>query len=191
MNQHFELHIYTDGSCPGNGTESATGGMGYVIQACDIMGDRKKTFAKMSIPYSEGLIQKYGPPTNQKCELLAIILAVRYLIKTTLQDLRGYEDAQRLIPELQIRVFSDSKYCIDGINQWMRNWKENGWKNAKKKPVKNQKLWKEADALITKSRTLFEISFHHIPGHAGVKGNEIADNLATQAAIKGFSSKSL
>jgi ribonuclease HI len=64
----------------------------------------------------------------------------------------------------------------------MRNWKENGWKNAKKKPVSNQKLWKEVDALITDSRTLFDISFHHIPGHAGIKGNELADKLATRAA---------
>lgn len=186
MNQNYELHIYTDGSCPGNGTEDATGGMGYVIQAHDVLGDRKKTFAKRGVFYSKVYTQKYGSPTNQKCELLAIILAVRYLIKEYLGDPRGHEEIQQVMPELQIRVFSDSKYCIDGLNHWMRNWKENGWKNAKKKPVSNQRLWKEVDAVITESRTFFEISFHHIPGHAGIEGNEIADKLATQAAIMVF-----
>jgi ribonuclease HI len=182
VNQNYELHIYTDGSCPGNGTEDATGGMGFVIQAHDILGDRKKTFVKMSAHYSEGLIQKYGPPTNQKCELLAIILAIQHFTDETLGDPEGLAEAQLVMPELQIRLYSDSKYCIDGLNHWMRNWKENGWKTAKKKPVSNQKLWKRLDDLITMSRTLLEISFLHIPGHAGIEGNEIADKLATQAA---------
>lgn len=182
MNQNAEIHIYTDGSCPGNGTEDATGGMGYVIQARDILRDRQKTFKKMSISYNELLVQKYGPPTNQKCELVAILLSVRTFVENTSNDLKGYEEAKQYLDDLQIRVFSDSKYCIDGINHWMRNWKENGWKNAKKKPVSNQKLWKEVDAVITESRTFFEISFHHLPGHAGIEGNEIADKLATQAA---------
>ena len=182
MNQNYELHIYTDGSCPGNGTEDATGGMGYVMQAHDILGGRKRTFTKMSVLYYRSFKIKYGSPTNQKCELIAIILAIQHLIKELNNDPTAYEEAQQFMPGLQVRVFSDSKYCIDGLNHWMRNWKENGWINAKKKPVSNQKLWKDADAVITESRAFYEISFHHIPGHAGIEGNEIADNLATQAA---------
>jgi ribonuclease HI len=58
--------------------------------------------------------------------------------------------------------------------RWIKGWKKNGWKTADKKPVKNQDLWQELDALTTQH----DIEWHWVKGHAGNVDNERADELA-------------
>jgi ribonuclease HI len=70
----------------------------------------------------------------------------------------------------------DSKYVMDGINQWMPAWKKRGWKTANKKPVKNQDLWQELDEAVSRH----EITWKWVRGHTGVDGNEEADALANR-----------
>ena len=73
-----------------------------------------------------------------------------------------------------VRLHTDSKYVMDGINQWMPNWKKRGWKTSNKKPVKNQDLWCELDEAIARHK----IDWLWVRGHTGVPGNEKADELA-------------
>ena len=73
-----------------------------------------------------------------------------------------------------VRLYTDSKYVMDGINQWMPNWKKRGWKTANKKPVKNKDLWCELDEAIAPHN----IDWRWVRGHTGVPGNEKADELA-------------
>ncbi len=73
-------------------------------------------------------------------------------------------------------LYTDSKYVMDGINDWMPNWKERGWKTAAKKPVKNKDLWQALDAAVGRH----EIDWRWVKGHAGNPGNEKADELANQ-----------
>lgn len=68
----------------------------------------------------------------------------------------------------------DSKYVMDGINEWMPNWKKRGWKTANKKPVKNQDLWQALDAAVQRH----DIKWVWVKGHNGNAGNEAADDLA-------------
>ena len=68
----------------------------------------------------------------------------------------------------------DSKYVMDGINEWLPNWKKRGWKTAKKKPVKNQDLWQELDSAVQRHK----IKWVWVKGHDGNAGNEAADDLA-------------
>jgi len=177
----LELHYYTDGACPGNGTESARGGMGVYIVAAAITQDRSHKMGTISLPWDEASVTNFGEPTNQKCELMAICLALTHLLKTTEDDF--FEESRKDLDDhnFGVRVFSDSKYCIDGLNTWMHNWKKNGWINAKKKPVKNQEIWKGIDAVRQRLDKLLYITFHHVPGHSGIKGNEMADTLARHA----------
>ena len=44
-----------------------------------------------------------------------------------------------------VKIYSDSKYVINGINLWMKKWKENNWLTSNKKPVKSIDLWKQLD----------------------------------------------
>jgi ribonuclease HI len=75
-----------------------------------------------------------------------------------------------------IVIYTDSKYVMDGINEWLPNWKRRGWKTAAKKPVKNQDLWQALDAATERH----DIRWVWVKGHAGDPGNEMADQLANR-----------
>ena len=74
----------------------------------------------------------------------------------------------------KVKLYTDSKYVMDGINSWIANWKNNNWKTASKKDVKNKDLWIELDAETCKH----EIEWIWVKGHSGNIGNEKADALA-------------
>ena len=75
-----------------------------------------------------------------------------------------------------VDLFTDSKYVMDGITQWIHNWKKNNWRTAAKKDVKNKELWQKLDELIN----LHQVQWHWVKGHSGDAGNEIADQLANK-----------
>ena len=79
-----------------------------------------------------------------------------------------------------IVIYSDSKYLIQGITNWIRGWKANGWKTAAKKGVENQDLWLALDTAV---RGL-SIEWRYVEGHAGHPGNERCDDIATSLADK-------
>ncbi len=98
--------------------------------------------------------------TNNRMELLAVIEGLKNLK-------RGCE----------IELFTDSKYVMHGINEWLANWKANGWKTAAKKPVKNIDLWQQLDIEVKRH----VVDWNWVKGHSGVKDNELADQLANEA----------
>lgn len=73
-----------------------------------------------------------------------------------------------------IRLHTDSQYLKNGVTQWMKNWKRNGWRTADRKPVKNKDLWETLDALSAGRA----IEWRWVRGHDGDPGNERADELA-------------
>jgi ribonuclease HI len=95
--------------------------------------------------------------TNNRMELTAAIEALNALRKPS-----------------KVILHTDSKYVMDGINEWMANWKKRGWKTAAKKPVKNQDLWMALDEATQRH----EIEWQWVKGHDGNPGNEAADELA-------------
>ena len=97
--------------------------------------------------------------TNNRMELMAAIVAL-----------------ETLNAPCQVVLISDSKYVMDGITQWMANWKKRGWKTASKQPVKNVDLWQRLDAAVQRH----EIDWQWVKGHSGHPGNERADALANR-----------
>ncbi len=77
----------------------------------------------------------------------------------------------------EITIYTDSKYVKNGITGWIVKWKNNGWKNANKQPVKNKDLWVKLDNLCKKSI----VNWKWVKGHSTNKYNNLADELATQA----------
>ncbi len=95
--------------------------------------------------------------TNNRMELTAAIEA--------LNALKGPSS---------VILYTDSKYVMDGINEWMPNWKKRGWKTSAKKPVKNKDLWQALDEATGRH----QINWRWVKGHDGNPGNEMADELA-------------
>ena len=81
--------------------------------------------------------------------------------------------------EENITIFTDSNYVKNGITDWIKSWKNNGWKTAKKSPVKNKELWMKLDLLVTNH----DIDWKWIKGHSGHPQNERADELANEAIV--------
>jgi ribonuclease HI len=98
--------------------------------------------------------------TNNRMELMAAIEGLKALKKPC-----------------RVKLSTDSRYVMDGLTKWIKGWQRNGWKTADKKPVKNQDLWQELDALAQKH----ELEWHWVKGHSGNAGNERVDALANRA----------
>lgn len=98
--------------------------------------------------------------TNNRMELQAAIEGLKALKKV-----------------IEVDLYTDSQYLRDGVTQWLPQWKKNNWKLSNKKPVKNQDLWEQLDALTQNHK----VSWHWVRGHAGHPENERADALARGA----------
>ena len=99
--------------------------------------------------------------TNNRMEMMAVIKAL-----------------EATDPKTPVRLVTDSQYVKNGINEWIKGWKRNGWKTAAKKPVKNKDLWTEIDALVEGR----DIEWRWVKGHSGHPENERADELARRGA---------
>ena len=95
--------------------------------------------------------------TNNRMEMIAAI--------------QGVEALKRGV---QARLYTDSTYVRDGITRWIERWKQNGWRTAAKKPVKNEDLWRRLDTALEGH----QVEWHWIKGHSGHVENERCDQLA-------------
>jgi ribonuclease HI len=102
--------------------------------------------------------------TNNRMELQAVIEALKTLKR-----------------HCNVDLYTDSQYVRNGIMEWIKTWKKNGWRAADKKPVKNIDLWQELDALSVQH----DVKWHWVRGHAGDEMNERVDQLAV-AALQPF-----
>ena len=103
--------------------------------------------------------------TNNKMELTATIKALKHL-----------KDKSEII------IFTDSKYVIDGINNWIFKWKQNDWKTTNKKEVKNKDLWLNLYECIN----FHVVNWKWVKGHSGDTLNEEVDKLARGEAEKNY-----
>ena len=139
-----DLYAYTDGACSGN---PGPGGWGAILIAKE--GD--------TVVKERELNGGQQLTTNNQMELMAAISALEALERST-----------------TVTVVTDSSYVKDGITSWIHGWKKRGWKNAAKKPVKNEELWKRLDA----AQARHQVTWEWVKGHAGHPENERADELA-------------
>ena len=154
------LKIYTDGGCSGN---PGPGGWAYIIVLETFQGHNVLAAHKGGESHT----------TNNRMELIAVIESLR--------ELKALTDAPgNLIPR-KATVFTDSQYIQKGITEWIIKWKRNSWKTSDKKPVKNQDLWLELDALCDN----FSLGWEWVRGHSGIEYNERCDKMTQEAIISG------
>ena len=145
-----EIVIYTDGGCHGN---PGPGGWGIVVIA-DGIAKQLSGGEKLT--------------TNNRMELCAAIAALSVVKNTPTFAGRP------------ITVNIDSQYVKNGITSWIKGWKTKGWKTADKKPVKNQDLWVQLDALNSQ----LTVTWNWVKGHAGIQYNEVCDQLCQDEIAK-------
>ena len=139
-----QVHIYTDGSSRGN---PGPGGYGIVMEWVG------KPYVK---EYSQGFVKT----TNNRMELLAVIVALEQLKKEN----------------TVVKVFTDSKYVVDSVEKkWVFGWEKKAFKDKK-----NPDLWKRFLKIYRKQK----VGFQWIKGHNNHKQNERCDSLAVEASKK-------
>jgi ribonuclease HI len=137
------ITIYTDGAAKGN---PGPGGYGVVLK------HRK---------YRKELSQGYRLTTNNRMELLAVIVGLEAIKK----------------PGWEVLIYSDSKYVVDAVEKgWVWQWEKKGFKKKK-----NVDLWKRFIPLYRKHN----IQFKWVKGHAGDPENERCDYLAVKSIEDG------
>ena len=132
--------IYTDGSAKGN---PGNGGYGVVM---------------MSGPHRKEISEGFNLTTNNRMELLSVIIGLEHLKKE----------------KTLVTIYSDSKYVVDAVEKkWLFSWEN---KNFRKK--KNPDLWIRFLKIYRKH----QVRFVWVKGHSNIKENERCDQLAVAAA---------
>uniref|UniRef100_A0A6Q2WR17 Ribonuclease H1 n=1 Tax=Esox lucius TaxID=8010 RepID=A0A6Q2WR17_ESOLU len=142
--------VYTDGCCSGNGKSGARAGIG-------VYWGRNHP-----LNVAEPL---HGRQTNQRAELQASCKALEQANEMNITKLV---------------LYTDSKFTINGVTSWVKNWKLNNWRLKSGGQVTNKEDFEKLDLLNSK----LEVVWLHIPGHAGYLGNEEADRLSREGAAK-------
>jgi len=145
--QADKVIIFTDGACSGN---PGPGGWAAILVS------------------PLGKVRELGGAeahtTNNKMELTAALEALVSLSKV------------KKLSTNEIKLYTDSKYVIQGITSWVHGWRKNGWKTADGKDVSNRDLWEALYQVIQESR--FLVDWLYVPGHEGYAGNERCDEIA-------------
>ncbi|MFA5751429.1 MAG: ribonuclease H [Candidatus Paceibacterota bacterium] len=102
--------------------------------------------------------------TNNQMELTGVIEALEYIKKHKINSI--------------IDIYSDSKYVILGITEWINGWIRNNWTNSAKKPVLNKELWQKLHKLFIELKP----KFFYVAGHKENIHNNRADEIATSFA---------
>ena len=138
------IHIYTDGSCLVQ-DENKPGAASAII----VLND--------SIIYEK--VKSFNSVTNNQMELFSAIMAFKEIERLNL-----FEDSN-------ITIFSDSQYFINGMTQYIDNWKKKNYLG-----VKNPKFWKVLEKYLK-----YDINYQWVKGHSGNYFNERVDTLAQNA----------
>jgi ribonuclease HI len=147
--------IYADESCIGNGREGANpGGAAGLIEW---LHPKSNEVTRCDYWISE------PATTNNRMALRSVIEAFRAISRSG--------NSYRVI------FTSDSRYIVNGLNEWLQKWKAQSWKK-KGGPILNLELWKEVDSVVSPH----EYQGRWVGGHAGHPQNEYANFLATRAA---------
>ncbi|XP_067428804.1 ribonuclease H1 [Thunnus thynnus] len=142
--------VYTDGCCLSNGKNSAKAGIGV--------------YWGHNHPLNVGE-RLQGRQTNQRAEIQATCRALEQAKEKNIKKLV---------------LYTDSKFTINGVTSWVKNWKLNGWRLKSGGQITNKEDFVKLDRLNAE----VEVVWLHIPGHAGYRGNEEADRLSREGAAK-------
>lgn len=149
------IAIFSDGACRGNPGPGA-----WACVAQDYSGH---------ILFELSEVDKHT--TNNRMELLGAYEGMMFLKNYLLKQSQSAN-------QIELHVFTDSQYLVNGMNSWVLGWKNRGWKKADNKVPENVEIWQNLDNIKTEFKS---VMFHWVKGHAGHPQNEFCDKLANLA----------
>lgn len=159
--------IAVDGACRGNGRPDA-------VAAYGIFFGPRSSYNKACILSEENI-----RPTSQRAELTAGIKALEAVRRLA---------ALTILPEglKRIIIKTDSEYLFWGAVDWVFRWRDNGWINAKGRPVVNRDLFQRLDDQIEELEDSgIMVQFRRVPRWQ----NREADAAANEALDKNNNNK--
>ncbi|KAJ0422236.1 ribonuclease H-like domain-containing protein [Aspergillus carlsbadensis] len=153
----YIIDIYADGGCRGNGQPGAIGAAAIIF---------KKRKSRWRPKHSVAL-PRNPPPTNQRAELTAIILALE-------KALEQY-DKMLTHPQFYVTIHVDSRYAIGCMTEWIYKWKRNGWVNAAGFTVVNKDLIMRASKLDAELKRLGSVSYVWVPREENWRADELCN----------------
>ncbi|WP_145052621.1 ribonuclease HI [Paenibacillus xylanexedens] len=151
------IELWTDGAIHKNGRPEAIGGWACILRFVDIdFASREVTVLKEKEMSGS---QRAAGTTSNEMELRGVLEGLRAI-------------SPNFAGKIAVKVFSDSEYVTKGFSGRSDKWAHYGWK-----PRPNVGMLKEIHELAN----TFGASFTWIKGHAGMKYNERADELAVAA----------
>ncbi|KAI1752902.1 ribonuclease H-like domain-containing protein [Xylaria castorea] len=154
----YVMEFYVDGGCRGNGNPGSIG-----AAACCLMRKGHGSYGSKSIN-----LPRNPTPTNQRAEITAIILALKWVLQKW-KELKSN-------PFLDVRIYSDSKYAIKCMDTWIYKWVGNGWLNSSGNEVANRDLIEMASDFDYVVKELGSVSYTWIPR----SDNQLADGLCNE-----------
>lgn len=159
------INIYTDGACKENARDESgatgIGGWAFVIL------DKADEFSDMEVVMSGS--NTVTGTTNQEMEIIAAAEAFETL---------RYSNPKYNYETKSVILYSDSAYVINCLkDRWYVNWKSNGWKNSKGKPVENREAWER----LLNAINGINATFFHVKRNS-TKYITMVDGMAKQAS---------
>ena len=152
----MKIEVYTDGACSKNGKSGAKASWAFYFP------DHKDKCNAGRVPETDN-------QTNQRAELMAITEAVK---------------ASESFPvnEIDLKIFTDSKYSKDCLTTWLPAWTRNNWKTSQGEDVKHRDLIEDVTRRLSKFKSFGIV---HVKAHTGGEDeqsryNHIVDRMATQ-----------
>lgn len=160
--------VYTDGSSVGHGGPNPTAGIGLW------WGPNNPR--NMGEPLPNAQDPKANPKSNQRAELMAILLAMQ------IYDDPSFEKKTDDGKDIGLVIWTDSMYAYNCIYRWMRSWKRNNplmtWRTQQGAQVLHQDILTGIDFLMQEYQDLLKVRY--CPGHVNIHGNCEADLLAEE-----------
>lgn len=178
------VNIYTDGSAH---YTSEYGGWSFCV------ADENHELQFIGL----GFINPDQGVSSQRAEMVAVIQALSWIptivgrkcvwcntfnVGLKVVCCSGCGKSEKLKPNTQsgvwdFTIYSDSQYVVNGVNNYIYDWKMQDWCKKDGTPVQNIDLWGKIDQLSS-VRTG---DFKWVKGHSDCIGNELADLMANHA----------
>lgn len=178
--------LFTDGSTLHNGRRHATGGYAVVWEyrpdrtvAEPVRGGSTWPTGVAQWPVTDGTL----PVTNQRCELLALLVALKDIMVEV-------QNGSSRLAHVQYEVYTDSEFVLHCLVQgpcksrpWSTLWESNGYRTARGEPVANQDLLRPLVYWWSAARQTGRVKLRFVRAHTGggdalSRGNAEADRLA-------------